>query len=98
MDKYPIDASEAQNLDSRVWAHESFMISKSTVYPSVRPNQALSDDYINDAIAAAERQVVLGGNRLANLLMSFKLQPQEEVVEKSYTSLAFDAVAQAFGY
>jgi len=98
MAKYEIDPSEANNLDSRVWAQESFMISKSTVYPYVQPNQALSDDYIQQAKTAAERQVVLGGHRLANLLKSFKLHGHEDVVEKSYTSMVFDAVANVFAF
>lgn len=59
--------------DPKEWAHESFMLSQSTVYPGVIENQELSDEYIAKAKAVAERQVVLGGQRLAYTLKSFHL-------------------------
>lgn len=74
IDKYPISDTEANILDSHVWAHESFELSKSIVYPTVTENKALSNDYITHAKGVAEKQLVLGGTRLANLLKSFHLK------------------------
>ena len=39
----------------------------------MKENENVSDDYVTDRNAIAERQIVLGGYRLASLLKSLKL-------------------------
>jgi S1/P1 Nuclease len=51
-----------------MWATESFEISKSTVYNGVQPNVALSSQYQSAAVAAIEKQIVVGGYRLAYMI------------------------------
>lgn len=77
LSKYNISEEDANNLDVVKWAHEAFLISENVVYPTVEKNKELSQEYIDKAKAVAERQVVLGGHRLANLLKSFHLQGHE---------------------
>jgi hypothetical protein len=60
-------------LDIKAWAKDTFEISKTTVYPTIQKNKMPTDEYIEKARTVAERQVVLGGYRLANLLQSLNL-------------------------
>lgn len=64
-------------MDVRVWAKEAFEYSKSTVYPTIEKNKMPSDEYVQNARAVTERQVVLGGYRLANMLKSLNLKAHE---------------------
>lgn len=68
MAKYKISDADANQLDVKAWAHEAFNLSETVVYPTVHKNQALTDEYLQKARAVAERQIVLGGHRLAKLL------------------------------
>ena len=78
--KYPEPNSEWQNLDVTKWSTESFEISKSTVYPTVEPNVALSEAYISKAQAAIQKQIALGGLRLAYVIQHiFGSAAEEEV-------------------
>lgn len=79
IDKYPLTDEEANEMDQKVWAHESFVISRDVVYKNDKENQALSQDYIDKAKPIAEKRLVVGGTRLANMLMGFKLaEPKKE--------------------
>ena len=91
MDKYEISDADANQLDVKVWAHEAFEFSKSDVYPHIEKNKMPSNEYIENARAIAERQVVLGGHRLANMLKSLKLKAPEK--PKSY----FERFGEYFG-
>jgi len=71
-DKYPIGA-EGNNLNPNDWAADSFKISESFVYADIKEGEDLPADYLTKAQELAEKQIVLGGTRLANLLMSLKL-------------------------
>ena len=77
IDNYPLTKEEATSLDPIAWAHESYLISKNIVYKNDKENQALSDDYIKAAKPIAEKRLVMGGTRLANMLMSFNLAGAE---------------------
>lgn len=66
-------------MNATAWAEESFEISESKVYSGVKENQSVSDDYVKDRNAIAERQIVLGGYRLASLLKSLKLDEYASV-------------------
>lgn len=70
---HPINATQAANLDSRAWASDAFDLSTAFVYAGVVENGALSDAYVKEGRAIAEKQVVLAGYRLANLLKSLNL-------------------------
>lgn len=69
----PITPEQVAIQDPKEWAHESYVLSQTTVYPGVVEGQELSDEYIAKAKTVAERQVVLGGLRLAHTLKSFHL-------------------------
>lgn len=72
--KYPIDASVASNLDVNQWAMDSFKISSEFVYEGVTPNQTLSDEYIKKGQELAEKQIVIGGSRLASMLKTLNME------------------------
>ena len=69
----PIQTDEAKNLDPKYWAAESFELSKTVVYPDITPMEEPSDDYKQKALEVAKKQIVMGGHRLANLIMSLKM-------------------------
>lgn len=66
--KHNVDSAQAKDLDPANWAYDSYKLSKSIVYPKVSRNKKLESMYIKKAQFAAEQQVVLAGQRLANLL------------------------------
>ena len=68
LSKYPEPNSEWQNLDVAKWTTESFEVSKSAVYPTVQPNTPLSDAYMTKARDAIQKQIALGGLRLAYVI------------------------------
>jgi len=61
-------------MDPVDWSIESFDISQEFVYRFVKENAVLDYTYIKQARDIAESQIVLAGNRLANLLKSLKLE------------------------
>jgi len=71
-EQYPIGA-EGQDLNPNDWANDSFKIADTFVYANIKEGEALPEDYVTEARKITERQIVLGGTRLANLLMSLKL-------------------------
>lgn len=56
-------------MDIDTWANESFNLSKSNVYTGVTENQALSQSYIQQNQDVIKRQIVLGGLRLAHVMI-----------------------------
>lgn len=81
MKRHPIDADVASNIDVNQWAMDSYNISASFLYEGVEPNQALSKDYVKKAVEIAEKQVVIGGNRLASLLKTLNMEQWLEECE-----------------
>jgi len=73
MKMYPIDSKTANEIDPKVWANDSFKISQEIVYKGIHENEKLSDDYIKKAEELAQKQVVIGGYRLASMIKSLKL-------------------------
>ena len=63
-----IPAAKAKDLDPANWAYDSYTMSWKMVYKDVQPNKKLSAVYAKKARLAAEKQIVLAGYRLANLL------------------------------
>jgi hypothetical protein len=68
VNSFTIDPSEYQNNDVDKWAQESFELSKSNVYTGIKENQAIPQDYIDKNQIAIQKQIVLGGLRLANVI------------------------------
>ena len=77
--KHPATSSDLASLDPKVWAQDSFAISKDFLYKTVTPGDALSQDYVAQAQVLAEQQIVIGGTRLANLMISIFGSSTEEV-------------------
>lgn len=75
IDRYAskITAAEAKSTDPAEWAEESYKISEDLVYAEIKEQGTIPQDYIDKARPIAERQLVLAGMRLANLLSTFKL-------------------------
>ena len=63
--KFSFNPSDWQNMDIAQWVNDSFELSKNNVYPDVTPGKALSAAYIEKNQQALEKQIVLGGLRLA---------------------------------
>jgi len=62
---------------SAVWASEAYQIAQKVAYPSaletgakLEEGQTLSDAYVAESTAAGERQIVLSGYRMADVLRS----------------------------
>ena len=89
---YVQDPDAIKDLNPFHWANESFKIDEDFVYDGVTENQAVSDDYKAEGKKLAYNQIVLGGNRLANLLRGLKwpilrdneepMTIKEELIEK----------------
>jgi len=73
MADYKIDSSVATDLEPKHWAEDSYKISSTFVYNGLEQNKKISDEYKKAGLTIAEKQVVIGGTRLANLLMSLGL-------------------------
>ena len=71
-------------MNTNDWAKQSFEISESFVYANIKEGDDLPEDYLTKAQEIAERQIVLGGTRLANLLMSLKLDSHFSAVETAF--------------
>lgn len=50
------------------WTTESFEVSKSAVYTTVQPNTPLTEAYMVKARDAIQKQIALGGLRLAYVI------------------------------
>lgn len=96
IEKYDITEKEATNVDVYDWAKDTFEISKTTVYPSIVKNKMPTDEYIEKARSVAERQVVLGGYRLANLLQSMNLKAHQK--PKTYFAMVNDEFTRMVDY
>jgi len=68
--KHSISSSEARNLNPMSWAQASHEIAVKYAYNNIDEGEKVSQDYIDQTQTLAENQVVLGGNRLANLMVS----------------------------
>jgi hypothetical protein len=91
MAKFDITDEEASQIDVKVWAQEAFNYSMTSVYPTIEKNKMPTDDYVEQCRTVAERQVVIGGHRLAKMIQSLNLQAPEE--PKSY----FERFGEYFG-
>jgi hypothetical protein len=75
---YPASSSDLDSLDPKVWAADSFAISNSDVYKNVKEGDKLSDEYIQQGAIDAKKQIVIGGTRLAHLMIEVYGSKSEE--------------------
>lgn len=73
LNKYTIDKSVYLNLDPKSWTEESYKLASTAVYKGIKENSSLPENYVEESNAIAEKQVVIGGYRLAYLLKSLNL-------------------------
>jgi len=71
VEEHPLaDVTDLKSLDPAVWAKDSFEKSEFFVYDHIAENASLPADYIKQGQSIAEKQIVIGGFRLAHVLMS----------------------------
>lgn len=78
-----VSTTQASDLDPMSWAQESFEITSKTVYTNIKEGDAPSTDYIAANTKLAQRQIVVGGMRLANLLKSIDFSDFESVSQRT---------------
>lgn len=71
VEAHPLDdVTDLKSLDPAVWAKDSFEKSENFVYSDITENAKLPADYVKNGVSIAEKQIVIGGFRLAHVLMS----------------------------
>jgi len=83
--KWPVSSLgvDVTDLNPQTWADQSFAISKEFVYAGVQKDKALTSEYIQKGNEYAEKQLVIAGHRLANLVKGLKFAgPGEENLEQ----------------
>jgi hypothetical protein len=60
--------SDYENVDINSWANESFELAKSSVYSDITEKKALPQSYIDENQKAIDKQIVIGGLRLAYVI------------------------------
>ncbi len=77
-------SEELSHPDSQEWAEESVAIAERHVYKGVQEHTELKKDdvYVKKAVEVVERQIALGGYRLADLLAS-ALEREEPSTDKT---------------
>ena len=63
--------NQAEDLDANNWAAEGLELAKKYVYADINENELPSDEYIKRGATVAQRQIVLAGTRLANMLVKY---------------------------
>ena len=81
MKKYPVSDSIANDLDPNHWAADSYKITTEFVYTGVKENEPVPQSYVTKGRQYAETQIVHGGYRLANLLISLNLREHLEFLK-----------------
>lgn len=74
---YTIDPSDYLPLKIKQWALESFHWSGEKVYKDILENSVPTNEYVEDRQKLAEKQLVLGGRRLANTLKYIFTNPRK---------------------
>jgi len=74
---YPVPDDVASNLDFSSWAKEANVLAKNVVYKGVKENEKVPESYITANKPIAEKQLAIGGARLANLLIALDLEKNQ---------------------
>jgi hypothetical protein len=70
VETYPVsDVKDLASIDPAVWAQDSFQAGETFVYKNIAESQPLPAEYVNEAQKIAQKQIVIGGFRLAHILM-----------------------------
>jgi len=70
VEDYPVtDVSDLKSMDPAVWAKDSWVQGETFVYKNIDESVALPADYVTEAQKIAQKQIVIGGHRLAMILM-----------------------------
>lgn len=72
---------KVQNMNTEDWAKESYAIASTFVYKGITEDEELPDDYKAKGKAIAEKQLVIAGYRLYNLLKGLDLSVHADVYE-----------------
>ena len=83
---YPASSADLASLDPKVWANDSFAIANSFLYKGITVGTALTDEYVKQGEIDAKTQIVIGGTRLANLLISVYGAKTEEATPAAEVS------------
>lgn len=80
---YDIAKEVAEDIDIFSWAKDDFNIATDFLYAGIKQNEKLPQAYLDEARILAEKQVLIGGLRLASLLKSLNLsaktfEPEQE--------------------
>lgn len=71
--KYKISQKVKDILDPEVWTEECFEITSSFVYEGIKEDEELPQKYIDEGKVIAEKQLVIAGHRLYNILSGLNL-------------------------
>jgi hypothetical protein len=66
--KHSLQASDYENLNFDSWAEDSYQIAATYAYDGITEGVKLEDDYVTANNDRTERQIVLGGYRLAHVI------------------------------
>jgi len=66
---FTFNANEWATFNATQWAYESFIMSKETVYANIKEDDNPSDDYLRISSQLLKRNIVLGGLRLAQVII-----------------------------
>ena len=96
LSKYPKSSlPNPDNLDIKSWSDQAFGISQSFVYNEInhKEGQALPADYVSQGRSIVEKQLVLSGYRLKNLIVSlFPGEPEDIECEDQIEDESADAI------
>lgn len=72
---YPPTAEQLQETDPMMWAQEGYLLATSQVYLGITPHTVPSTAYIERAQVLVQKQIVLAGARLAQILNAYYSNP-----------------------
>jgi len=71
VEEHPVsDVTDLTSLNPADWAKDSYEVSQTFVYKDIAEGQPLPEDYVEKAQQLAEKQIVMGGFRLAHVIMN----------------------------
>lgn len=68
MRTFTVSESEIDSEDFRQWGYDAFLLGSKHAYAGIQEHEQLPDDYVETNAKITERQIVLGGHRLAHVI------------------------------
>lgn len=86
---YPMKATDKnlKNMNTEDWAKESNVIASTFVYKGITEDEELPDDYKAKGKVIAEKQLVIAGYRLYNMLKGLDLSVHADVYHPHMESM-----------